>query len=92
MGAVALLIASSGVGRGEPLVIDAPGEYGPKSQMILLPGENLPQMSTKMICSGYEGLFQANASMQLSDHRGGQWRGKGRNTLMLFKEVWRSDI
>ena len=38
LGAVALLIASSGVGRGEPLVIAPPGAYGPEAHMIIPPG------------------------------------------------------
>lgn len=37
VGSVALLIASSGVGRGEPLVIAPLGAYGLKAHMIIPP-------------------------------------------------------
>lgn len=38
LGTVALLIAPSGIGRGEPLMIAPPGAYGPMVQMVVPPG------------------------------------------------------
>lgn len=35
---MAPLIASSGVGRGDSLVIATPGAYGPEAHMIIPPG------------------------------------------------------